>query len=517
MFATKTVKAIAGAAVLFTVGGCVDLHVTNPNEPERARALANPGDVESLIASQFRTYWQLAQGNGDVDGGAAAALDALAEMEASNSANDGTQEQGEIPPVPIPNVVGYRWSKFMRDPWLLQNRGLAAIREGLQAIDELGLRIEQGPRLQAFAKLLQGLFHGQIALLYDRGYIIDESVPDPAKLELQPYDQVMAAARGYLAEARSIAGANSFTIPDGWLGPRSYSNAHLVRLAHSYEARFMAWVARSPEERARVDWTEVLSHIENGVVEDFGVELDGPGGVWLSRYKARSGQGHEIYLPFIGPADQSGAYIRWEKTVPRERTPFDIDTDDRRITDGTPRGPGRFIVWRAFFNNQPERGTFFLSNYSGRWFTVIGETGFGFAPELTVKEMKFLAAEAQIRLGNRAAALPVINDERVNIGKLPPATLDGVSGDRCVPRAVGPLARASGLSEGACGDLWTTLIYEKRLQMVQLTAGSVYYDARGFGTLRTGRALQLPIPMEDLQLLGIPMYSFGGGGPGSAP
>ena len=34
------------------------------------------------------------------------------------------------------------------------------------------------------------------------------------------------------------------------------------------------------------------------------------------------------------------------------------------------------------------------------------------------------------------------------------------------------------------------------------------------GTLRTGRALHFAIPAEDLQILQIPIYSFGGGGEG---
>ncbi|NNF29433.1 MAG: hypothetical protein HKN73_19555 [Gemmatimonadetes bacterium] len=327
----------------------------------------------------------------------------------------------------------------------------------------------------------------------------------------------MMAARGYLAEARTIASANSFTTPVGWLGPATYTSDDLVRIAHSYEARFMAQVARDPAERAAVDWSEVMTHVDNGVTADFGVELDGPGGIWGSSYKGRSSLNFSVALSFLGPADQSGAYTVWESTAAADRTPFDIDTDDRRITDGTPQGPGLRSVWRSFFSNQPERGTYYLSNYSGQWFFDIGDTGFGFAPDISVQEMSFLTAEANIRLGNPDAALATINDERVSVGGLPAATVDGVSGARCVPRAVGPLQKASGLAEGDCGDLLTTLIYEKRMAVFQLTVGSVFYDARGFGTLRTGRAIHLPIPAEDLQLLGIPVYGFGGGGPGSAP
>lgn len=519
MIDLRSLRAVVATAAVLSMGACLDLEVTNPNEPERDQVLSSGTDVEALISGQFRTYWDMVQGSGDGAGSAAATLDALAEVEVSNSANDGTQDAGDLPPKPLPNIVGYRWGNGWRSPWLLQNRGLSAIRQGLLAIDELGLTVAEGPRLQAYAKLMQGLYLGQIALLYDRGFIIDETVAtdeDVVALTLLPYDQVMTAARGYLAEARTIAGANSFTLPAGWLGPATYSSDDLVRIAHSYEARFMAQVARTPTERAAVDWSQVISHVASGVTEDFGVELDGPGGIWGSPYKSRSGTGNSVGLSFLGPADQSGAYIAWENTAPADRTPFDIDTDDRRISDGTLQGPGLLAEWRTFFNNQAARGTYYLSNYSGRWFRQIDETGFGFAAEISVQDMSFLEAEANIRLGFPALALPIINDARVNLGQLPAATVTGVSGARCVPRAIGPIGKASGQTVGACGDLLTTLIYEKRMVVLQLTVGSVFYDARGFGTLRTGRAIHFPIPAEDLQLLGIPFYSFGGGGEGSA-
>jgi hypothetical protein len=513
MIMSRILRAVGAVAVLFAVGGCTDLVVDNPNEPDRDRALSKPADVEALIAGQFRTFWLIQQGRAP-----GPALDGMAEVESNSSANWGFDDVSKMPPEPIINQVAYTWGYWMQDPFLLQNRGLAALRDGLQAIEARRLQIPQGPRLQAYAKLMQGLFHGNIALMYDRGYIVDETTQDAALLELHSYADVMAASRRYLAEARAIASQNNFTIPDGWMGPGAKTRQTFVQLTHSYEARFMAQMARTPAERAQVDWNQVLEHTRQGITQDFGVELDGPGGVWNSSIKQRTSLQTDAHLALIGPSDQSGAYRSWENTPPAQRLPFLIDTDDRRITDGTPRGPGKYAVWRNFTTNQPERGAWHLSNYSRYgWYTRIGDTSFGFAPDITVKEMNLLAAEAHIRLGNPAAALPLINATRVTIGELPPATLQGATGPRCVPRAVGPLAKASNVPEGGCGDLLQALIYEKRLENAFLSQGSIYYDARGFGTLRTGRAIHVPIPMEDLQLLGVPHYTFGGvGGPGAA-
>lgn len=507
----KMIRSAAAVLALAALTACVDLDVANPNEPDRERALSNAGDIEALVSSQFRVWWGIQQGR------TAAALDGLAEVESGTQANYGFFDTGFMPPIPIVNEVAYTWGYWMQDPFLFQNRSLASIRDGLLAIESPNVQLEQEPRFRAFARFMQGVMHANVALLYDRGFIVDETVDDDDILTLYPYQEVMQAARGYLAEARSIASQNSFTLPDGWLGPGSRSSAFLVQLAHSYEARFMTQVARNPAERNAVDWNQVLSHIQNGITTDYGVELDGPGGIWNSSLKQRSSLNSSVSLALIGPADQSGVYQQWEATQPAERQPFVVDTDDRRITNGTPTGPGKYTVWRAFVTGQPERGSFFLSNYARQWWKEIGDTGFGFAPDLTVREMDFLRAEAHIRLGNPAAALPYINARRVAVGELPAATVDGVSGDRCVPRSVGLLAKASNRPVGSCGDLLQTLIYEKRIELAFMSQGNAYYDGRGFGVLRTGRAIHSPIPAEDLQLLRIPVYSFGGSGAGSAP
>jgi hypothetical protein len=506
-------RTVGAVAILLAAGGCTDLAVENPNEPDRDRALSKPADVEALVAGQFRTFWLLQQGRAP-----GPALDGIAEVESSSAANYGFDDNSKMPPRPILNQVAYTWGYWMQDPWLFQNRGLASIRDALQSIETRNLKISDGPRLQAFAKLMQGLFHGNIALMYDRGFVVDEDVEETGDLEMQPYGEVMAAARGYLAEARQIASQNNVSIPGGWMGPEARSNDVFIRLTHSYEARFMAQVARTPEERAAVNWGEVLEHVQQGITADFGLELDGPGGVWNATYKTRSSLERDVHLALIGPADQSGAYQRWEKTAHGQKLPFLVDTDDRRITSGDPQSPGKYTIWRNFTTNQPDRGAWYLSQYSSYgYYPELGDTGFGFAPELTVTEMDLLAAEAHIRLGNPQAALPLINRTRVGNGQLPPATLEGATGPRCVPRAFGPFAKSSNVPEGGCGDLMQVLIHEKRMENAFLSQGSVYYDARGFGTLRTGRPIHAPVPMEDLQLLGIPHYTFGGeGNPGSA-
>ncbi|MBL0891805.1 MAG: hypothetical protein IBJ19_14485, partial [Gemmatimonadaceae bacterium] len=128
---------------------------------------------------------------------------------------------------------------------------------------------------------------------------------------------------------------------------------------------------------------------------------------------------------------------------------------------------------------------------------------------MTVAEMDLLKAEALIRLGRAAEAVPLINKTRVANGQLPPVTLDGPPNEPgCVPRK----------ESGACGSLWDALRYEKGIEGVGVNGVIAFLDARGWQTLPENTPVQFPIPGRELATLQLPLYTFGGpGGQSSAP
>ena len=508
MTMTRTSTMATVLALVIDGAGCMNLDVANPNEPDRDRALATGTDVEALISGTFKTWWDLQQGRGP-----GPALASFADEISPPQANYGFYDTGVEPRIAVVNLADYTWNYFLTDPWFLLNRAMAALRDALLSI-EAGVRIGPNgadiPRARAFARFMQGLGHAQIAVLYDQGVVIDETVEDVEGVAFRPYAEIMTAARRYFAEARELAANNPFTIPVDWLGPSAYSSADLIRLAHSYEARLTAQVARSPEERAQVNWNEVLNHIEQGVTRDFGIEITGPGGPWSTTLKSFSGRDENMDMAFVGRADQSGGWQAYEATPGRQKLPFVVETDDRRI--GNPADTlGVYIQYRRDLTGDPGRGTMFLSHYAPRYWRELADLDEGFAPDLTVEEMNYLKAEAYIRTGQTAAGLAIINKNRVEQGGLPPATAQGVQGQtRCVPKTV----------TGACGDLLYTLAYETRMKpLALLSQGSTYYFSRGFaGWLREGTALHLPIPARELMTLQLDVYTFGGiGGVAAAP
>ena len=63
MMTKKIQRAITIVALGTALTACMDLDITNHNAPDRFRALAEPGDVEVLIYSAYRLWWQSAHHN----------------------------------------------------------------------------------------------------------------------------------------------------------------------------------------------------------------------------------------------------------------------------------------------------------------------------------------------------------------------------------------------------------------------------------------------------------------------
>jgi len=126
---------------------------------------------------------------------------------------------------------------------------------------------------------------------------------------------------------------------------------------------------------------------------------------------------------------------------------------------------------------------------------------------MSADEMKFIRAEALFRLNRRAEVLPILNPTRALAG-LAAVTVDGPPNNAsCVPRK----------DNGACGDLFDALMYEKRIELFPTEALIAFVDQRGWGRLITGTPIHFPVHGRELETLKLPYYTIGGTGPGSAP
>jgi hypothetical protein len=519
MHMTNKTRALLGGAAsltLLALAACQELAVSNPNEPDRERATQQPTSAESFVASAFRTWWPVA-GHDDYPSWA---FSTVAHEVTSGFADFGQLEPSAEPRSAWNNSSANSRRQVNEDPWYGLYRTISSVNDALIAIDS-GLVVRDAAstaRTQAVGKFIQGLSHGYLGLYYDKAFLIDEKVAlDTITRPLfHPYPEVIRAAVSQLDQAIADANKTNFTLPaDSWLF-QAMTRDQFVRLANSFAARFLAYSPRSRDERSKVDWNEVIKRIDAGVQADFApvAQTDILWDDWKRLVaRVRSGPPSDYGRPsywLLGPADSTEGFINWMKTPLESRQPFQIVTKDRRIQGAAgPSALGKYVGYNRSTIFAATRGTYRWSYY----YYLRNGTGNswqeGAQPALTVTEMDLLKAEALIRLGRAAEAVPLINKTRVANGQLPPVTVAGPPDEPgCVPRKL----------NGQCGSLWDALRYERGIELLGMDGVTAFFDARGWQTLPENSFTQLPVPGRELGTLQLDQYTFGGpGGTSSAP
>ncbi len=503
------------AALMVAAAGCetvnelTELEVINQNNPERERALALAKDVESLIGSSLLIWWQ-----GTHYSSPSWALSTAADEATMSWGNFGMQQLSSEPRVAWPNSPAWTYRAMTENPWYLCYEALSAVYDGFSALKskpELAQEIDT-TRAKAFGRLVQGMAHGWLAMMFDSAFIFDETVNLEADvLELKPYPDVFAAAVKYVKEAIALATAPgvSFRIPDAWFDGNPMTNTELAQFAYSWLARMTTQVARTPEERAAVNWNEVIQYVDRGITRD--IWVDGRGAFerfWKSLewygFQTTNNTWARADYKTIGWTDKSGRFAQWLATPVAQRNEFLLETDDKRITasatqpnkDGTDfkyHGPSRFPA---------VRGTYHYSFYGGKRFDNYPKSNATVpARFMTTVEMQLIKAEGLLRTqGPSQAVADIINATRVTRGGLPPA-----------------------LATESIEALMDKLIYEKRIEGYLLCSGCAYFDRRGFGPLAPtgpnfhhglveGTPLHFAPPGKELEVLQKPIYTYGGKG-----
>lgn len=447
-------------------------------------------DVESLVGGSLAGWWRANHAQGP-----SPTLSAAADILSSSWRNWGMLHVSQEPRQDFSTLTDPHIAPFVSEvPWTELYRTLVASRDALLLLNdgfELGEDGEDTRRAMAYARFTQGLALGTLAQLFDAAWILDETV-DPAEVGLSPYPDVLAAALESLDRAIALAEGGAFTLPSEWVGfDRALDQDELARLARSWKARFRLGVARGPGERAAVDWSAVLDDVRAGITEDWAGRYNGDHETnWAWEVRKLIGSNRiwgRLDYRLIGPADASGAWREWMATPPSARMPFVIDTDDSRITGGSPTADGTYVTFEEQIFFQPQRGTTHFSFYvDRRWAHLFEQQAVGRYPNFPVKELEFIEAEALYRLGDLGGAMAIVNRWRAN-GNLPAFTNPqgpAPGSERCVPRR----------DDGVCDDLWGALRYEKLLELFHYGAFTGYTDRRGWGDLQPGTVQELLRP-----------------------
>lgn len=533
---------LATGVLAFAFVACKDtLLVQDQTDPDRTRALSRPSDVEAFIGS---TYAQVNDGTlGGSNDDLQSQLLVMGMENTSSLANFAMGPRGSIPRTSIDNTRNSTGNAGNYRDYVVLHRAARMSVMGIGAMKKLVTlgTPAQDARDRAFARFVQGVAEGNLALDYDSASVVNENDDPQAVVPLSSYSDVMAAALVELDSAITIARGNptAFPLPSTWINGNALDTTGFFRLIRSYKARFRASVARTPADRAAADWASIIADANAGITADFSISMNPSAGwdvIWPAQaFATGSANWHQMSQFWLGMADSSGGYDAWLATTPSLRAPFLVVTADKRFPQGSARAAQtgdtlrsgfRTFTGLPYWRNRPpgedqpgqplqismydfyRTRSFFLAARIGNY------------PIMTRAEIRLLAAEGYIRTGNVAAAAARIDSSRTAKGVLPSVALytDTVTavpgGVSCVPRVPDPAAT---FKASKCGNLWDALKWEYRMETAYTGYGMWYFAGRGWGDLPEGTALYWPVPYQEMDARREVFYPAGGiGGTGSA-
>lgn len=523
---------LAASAVMAGCSGDL-LDVTNVNNPDVERVLSTPGDVEGLIGGLGIQLNNTKRLNESINTQAKI----LSGEGFATVANFGMNIRAEIPRLPLDNSLGNAVGTGNNNNFNTFSRISRSAANGIQALDRLAENNQtigspaQDARARAFAFLILGEALGNLSLGYDSAAIVTPAVPSSDVPPLSHYPEVNVAALAMLDSAIATAtspaasqGANGFPLPSTWIsGQDNLTADRFVRYARSLKARIRAGVARTPDERAAVNWNAVVEDATAGITEDLEIVIGGSLG-WSAQYDRGqmyiTGGWHSMSPMYYGMADVSGGYDNWLATPLANKRAFLIVTPDTRWPQGATRaeqqadaGPTVALREGAYVRNRPTGedvpingyGDSFYdhSRYGAGWLATVGPY-----VEMSAVEISMLAAEGYLRTNRTAQAIDLINASRTRNGLPAIATSTGANSPigtlpNCVPRVPAPPSFTS----TQCGTPWEAMKYEKRMETA-FTGYLVWFaDNRGWGDLVENTPLEWATPFQELQARLNPIYS----------
>ena len=509
--------------------GCADdpLSTQNQNNPNADALLASATGTETIVSKLVQQMFNGQYGSSDAIWPQATILGLESE---ATVANFGMNTRGAIPRLPISNAQGNDVQAGNNRDYSFLTRNSVLAARSINALEaaKASLPATDIARDRAFAFFALGYGLGHLSLIYDSISVVtpvlvaaNDTTPgfSSATVANRTAIQMLDSA---VAIANSPALASGWNMPALWLASPSSgpTRDEFVRIVRSFRARIRANVARTPAERAAVDWAAVSADATNGIQSDLVAALSSGKGwtaAWLNQ-AAVPGGWHQVPYWIIGMADTSGAYATWLSQGIGNKQPFLIVTPDKRFPQGQTRTAQQDFqdpIRRAsgvYFRNRPSgqdtpgaaSGLSWYDNF--RFYDYRQNNQTGNWVWFSRAENDMLAAEAMLRLGQVSSAIPLIDRYRTANGLPSLAGLTSVTatvpgGNACVPRV------PTGGGATKCGDVFEAMKYEKRIETSFTGYAAWFLDSRGWGDLIRGTAIEWPAPYQETDARGRPYYN----------
>lgn len=452
------------------------LDVPYQNNPDLAKVIHSAADIQQLASGLFNTIYVGEHAYSGVEMMLAVAADNVSCSWGNAAMRDMSWEPRDHA---WDNTAAYGNSGFTKYTFDKMYAAISTTEDMLKAISG-GIKVDNEPLVKAMAKFTQGVAYGNLALVYDKAFIVDETKTVDGKLESAvDYKQVAAAAIGYLNDAITLC-SNSFTIPKAWLGTASdLSNNDLKALCNTMAARILAYLPRNKTDLAAVNWAQVKTYADAGITSDFSVIGDAYTN-WYDEagdYLTYPGWGvTDMYTVHMMATDQP-AHWDDDPNFPYP-PPATTIVDNRLNTDFEYVSANWFLVARGYYH--------FSSYRSGRY-DALYVNDVGAKPEVMKSENDMLRAEARAYTGDLAGAAAIIN--------------------------AGTRTTRGGMTNVAA-DL-TAIVdaihHERFVEMYTTGMGLQFFEMRKLDLLQKGTPLHMPLPAGTLQTINapLPFYSFG--------
>ncbi|MEM8524678.1 MAG: RagB/SusD family nutrient uptake outer membrane protein [Bacteroidota bacterium] len=488
--------------VVLLLNACKDIDSINDIAPDQENVISTGADLQKTLQQSYDTWWQSIHGEHPN-----LALLVAGDAYGLSRGDFGTIEMGMEPREQFPNqlTAAAHLRAITETPWYGLLSSVASANDVLIALDK-GVTIDQGgvqdENIRAAAHLVRGLSWGYLGLLFDKSVLVDEQTKLEAGLPFVEYEEMVKAAVEELEIAIELSEQIGFDFFHNYFYEANLDGDQFSQLAHSYAARFLAQVARTPEENQSTNWSAVLAHAEKGLSFDFAPSVDGK--VWQSYQQyvfAETGKG-----PFWARIDQRlvaaldpSQPARYPEVLMKNESPL----SEKKAQSRDARLLSDFVFEeRVFF--EAVKGEWHFSHYrhhrnsNDPSFEGDGWS-FGKMPVFLKMDNELLKAEATLRLGELEGANSIVNNSsRTNRGELP------------------YIQRASK------EELEEVILYERAIELLGTAPFGLWLDRRrlsdrevseevsALGGLQFGTPAQLPVPAKELSARGEDFYTFGG-------
>ncbi len=477
----KILKSIIGILVLgMVLVGCKKdlLEVENPNEPDYEKVLATASDIEKVTGGLYNTIFNGEHAFAGVEMMLATGADHVSCSWGNAAMRDMSWEPRNAAWNNSPAYTNNTFTKYTFDQMYSAIVSASAV---IKAINE-GVDLGEGKdRAMAFSRFSQGLAYANLALVFDKAWIVDEEKTVEESIESAvDYHAVATAALGYFDQAIQHS-STDFDIPADWMSSGAdLTNVQFKEIVNTAAARLMAYLPRNKAELAKVDWAKVKAYADGGLTSDWLVTQDNYVKWYFEAgdYLTFNGWGiTDMYVVHLmDPAQPQ----HWDDSPAFPYPPKSTNPPDKRLETDFEYVPSNWFL--------AARGYYHFSNYRMKRYDAIYVNGDGQKAEAMKAENDMLRAEARAYANDLQGAADIINaSTRTTRGKLPnvAANLEAII---------------------------KAIHHERHVEMYTTGMGLQFFEMRKLDLLQKGTPLHLPVPAKVLEVFGLPLpyYTFGG-------